>query len=116
MIATLDLLALPPGSTMLVTGAAGQVGGFILALAQATGLHATGLAGADDREFVESQGAAFMPRSDDPVAAAPDTFDAVVDLAVIGPSLVEPVRDGGGYVAASPPLHPEPVRESGRSR
>ena len=58
----LDLLALPAGSTVLVTGAAGQVGGFTLALARAAGLHATGFAGADDREFVESQGAAFMPR------------------------------------------------------
>ena len=37
----LDLLALPAGSTVLVTGAAGQVGGFVLALARAAGLHAT---------------------------------------------------------------------------
>ena len=103
----LDLLALPAGSTVLVTGAAGQVGGFVLALARATGLHATGLAGADDREFVESLGAAFLSRADDPTG----TFDAVIDLAVIGPSLLDLVRDGGGYVAASPPLRPEPVRE-----
>ncbi|MCG5436503.1 NADP-dependent oxidoreductase [Micromonospora foliorum] len=102
----LDLLALPAGSTVLVTGAAGQVGGFVLALARATGLHATGLAGADDREFVESLGAAFLSRADDPTG----TFDAVVDLAVIGSSLLDLVRDGGGYVAASPPLRPEPVR------
>ncbi|MEV4132025.1 NADP-dependent oxidoreductase [Dactylosporangium sp. NPDC049742] len=102
----LDLLALPAGSTVLVTGAAGQVGGFVLALARATGLHATGLAGAADREFVESLGATFVPRSENP--AGP--FDAVVDLAVIGPSLLDLVRDGGGYVAASPPLRPEPVR------
>ncbi|MET8358770.1 NADP-dependent oxidoreductase [Micromonospora sp. NPDC005171] len=102
----LDLLALPAGSTVLVTGAAGQVGGFVLALARATGLHATGLAGADDREFVESLGAAFLSRDDDPTG----TFDAVVDLAVIGSSLLDLVRDGGGYVAASPPLRPEPVR------
>lgn len=92
---------------MLVTGAAGQVGGFVLALARATGLHATGLAGPDDREFVESLGAAFLSRDDDPTG----TFDAVVDLAVIGSSLLDLVRDGGGYVAASPPLRPEPVRE-----
>ncbi|WP_328381304.1 NADP-dependent oxidoreductase [Micromonospora zamorensis] len=103
----LDLLALPAGSTVLVTGAAGQVGGFVLALARATGLHATGLAGPDDREFVESLGAAFLSRDDDPTG----TFDAVVDLAVIGSSLLDLVRDGGGYVAASPPLRPEPVRE-----
>jgi NADPH:quinone reductase-like Zn-dependent oxidoreductase len=106
----LDLLTLPAGSTVLVTGAAGQVGGFALALARAAGLHATGLAGVGDRAFVESQGAAFMPRSDDPVAAVPGTFDAVVDLAVIGASLMELVEDGGGYVAASPPLRPNPVR------
>ena len=102
----LDLLALPAGLTVLVTGAAGQVGGFALALARATGLHATGLAGADDREFVESLGATFLPRSDDPTG----TFDAVIDLAVIGPSLLDLIRDGGRYVAASPPLRPEPVR------
>ncbi|SCL53665.1 NADPH:quinone reductase [Micromonospora citrea] len=102
----LDLLALPAGSTVLVTGAAGQVGGFVLALARAAGLHATGLAGPDDRAFVESLGAAFVSRADGPTG----TFDAVVDLAVIGPSLLDLVRDGGGYVAASPPLRPEPVR------
>ncbi|KAB1920008.1 NADP-dependent oxidoreductase [Micromonospora noduli] len=102
----LDLLALPAGSTVLVTGAAGQVGGFVLALARAAGLHATGLAGADDRAFVESMGAAFLSRDDDPTG----TFDAVIDLAVIGSSLLDLVRDGGGYVAASPPLRPEPVR------
>jgi NADPH:quinone reductase-like Zn-dependent oxidoreductase len=102
----LDLLALPAGSTVLVTGAAGQVGGFVLALARAAGLHATGLAGAGDRAFVESLGAAFLPRSADPTG----TYDAVVDLAVIGPPLLDLVRDGGGHVAASPPLRPEPVR------
>lgn len=106
----LDLLALPTGSSVLVAGAAGQVGGFTLALARVAGLHATGIAGADDREFVESQGAAFVPRSDDPFAVAPGSFDAVVDLAVIGPALMDLVRDGGGYVAASPPLRPKPVR------
>ncbi|WP_327002101.1 NADP-dependent oxidoreductase [Dactylosporangium sp. NBC_01737] len=102
----LDLLALPAGSTVLVTGAAGQVGGFVLALARAAGLHATGLAGAGDREFVESLGAAYLSRSDTPTG----TFDAVIDLAVVGPALLDLVRDGGGYVAASPPLRPEPVR------
>jgi NADPH:quinone reductase-like Zn-dependent oxidoreductase len=103
----LDLLALPPGSAVLVTGAAGQVGGFVLALARAAGLHATGLAGDDDREFVESLGATFLSRSAEPAG----TFDAVVDLAVVGTSLLDMVRDGGGWVAASPPLRPEPVRD-----
>ncbi|MCU7727859.1 NADP-dependent oxidoreductase [Actinoplanes sp. KI2] len=107
---SLDLLALPAGSSVLVTGAAGQVGGFTLALARVAGLHATGLAGPGDREFVESQGAAFVPRSDGPIPVAAGGFDAVVDLAVLGPSLMDLVRDGGGYVAASPPLRPEPTR------
>ncbi|MGC5054746.1 NADP-dependent oxidoreductase [Micromonospora sp. DT48] len=102
----LDLLAVPAGSTVLVTGAAGQVGGFVLALARTIGLHATGLARTDDRAFVESLGAAFLSCSDDLTGV----FDAVVDLAVIGPSLLDLIRDGGGYVAASPPLRPEPVR------
>ncbi|GAA4929682.1 NADP-dependent oxidoreductase [Actinoplanes utahensis] len=103
----LDLLALPAGATVLVTGAAGQVGGFVLALARQAGLHATGLAGPDDREFVESLGATFLDRSE----KVTGTYDAVVDLAVIGASLLDLVRDGGGHVAASPPLRPEPVRD-----
>ncbi|MDG4767988.1 hypothetical protein O7632_28420 [Solwaraspora sp. WMMD406] len=89
---------------MLVTGAGGQVGGFFLALARAAGLHAAGLAENDDREFVESLGATFLPRSDEPTG----TFDAVVDLAVIGSTLLERVRDGGGYVAATVPWSRSP--------
>jgi hypothetical protein len=50
-------------------------------------------------------GAAFLSRSNDLTGM----FDAVIDLAVIGPSLLDLIRDGGGYVAASPPLRPEPV-------
>ncbi|MEU4214848.1 NADP-dependent oxidoreductase [Actinoplanes sp. NPDC026623] len=102
----LDLLDLPAGSTVLITGAAGQVGGFTLALARLAGLRATGLARDTDREFIQSQGARFLPGPD----AAPGSFDAVIDLAVLGPSLMDLVRDGGGYVAASPPLRPEPTR------
>lgn len=102
----LDLLALPAGSTVLVTGAAGQVGGFTLALARLAGLHATGLARATDREFIQSQGARFLTHP----TATPGGFDAVIDLAVIGASLMDLIRDGGGYVAASPPLRPEPTR------
>ncbi|MFG1766158.1 NADP-dependent oxidoreductase [Micromonospora parva] len=105
-VQALDLLALPANSTVLVTGAAGQVGGFALALARVAGLRATGLAGPDDHGFVESLGAAFVSRTDGPTG----TFDGVIDLAVIGSSLLDLVRDGGGYVAASPPLRPEPVR------
>ncbi|MEU7846340.1 NADP-dependent oxidoreductase [Micromonospora parva] len=105
-VQALALLALPANSTVLVTGAAGQVGGFALALARVAGLRATGLAGPEDRGFVESLGAAFVSRTDGPTG----TFDGVIDLAVIGSSLLDLVRDGGGYVAASPPLRPEPVR------
>jgi NADPH:quinone reductase-like Zn-dependent oxidoreductase len=45
-----------------------------------------------------------VPRPEDPAG----TFDAVIDLAVTG--RIDLVRDGGGFVAASPPLRPEPVR------
>ncbi len=105
----LDLLALPAGSTVLVTGAAGQVGGFVLALARVAGLHATGVAGARRPRVRRVAGRGVRVALGRPIAVA-GTFDAVVDLAVIGPSLLDLVRDGGGYVAASPPLRPEPVR------
>ncbi|MFB7172525.1 NADP-dependent oxidoreductase [Streptomyces sp. NPDC056254] len=94
-----DQLGLAPGSSVLVTGAAGVVGGLAVQLAARAGLVVTALAGAGDEELVRSLGAAaFVPRG-----GAPDgPVDGVLDAAVLGGDALAHVRDGGVYVGLIP--------------
>ena len=73
-----DLLgdAPPNNDRLLVTGAAGAVGGFVTALAQARGWRVTGLARPKDEEFVRSLGAGFTTHAE-------PGWDAVADGAVL---------------------------------
>jgi NADPH2:quinone reductase len=59
----LDLLALRPGQWLLVTGAAGAVGGFALELAALRGLRTVAVAAPRDEELVRE----LVPRSSSPV-------------------------------------------------
>ncbi|MFF4449189.1 NADP-dependent oxidoreductase [Streptomyces sp. NPDC001502] len=94
-----DLLGLAPGSSVLITGAAGVVGGLAVQLAVRAGLAVTALAGAEDEEFVRSLGATgFVPRGE--VPAGP--VDGVLDAAVLGGAVLGSVRDGGVYVGLIP--------------
>ena len=91
----LGLLGPAAGRTLLVTGAAGAVGGYALPLALAAGWSVTGLARTADEEFVRSTGADFT--------AAPESgFDAVIDAALLGDAAIALVRDGGAYVGTRP--------------
>ncbi|NHN57246.1 NADP-dependent oxidoreductase [Calidifontibacter sp. DB0510] len=102
-IQALDLLGEPAGE-LLITGAAGAVGGFAATLAADRGWQVLGLARASDREFVESAGAAL-------VTALPDApVDAVLDTAVLATTALAAVRDGGRYVGVLPAAVPESVR------
>jgi NADPH:quinone reductase-like Zn-dependent oxidoreductase len=91
----LDLLGPAEGRTLLVTGAAGAVGGYALRLAVASGWSVTGLARAADEDFVRDSGAEF---TDTPVG----TFDAVLDGARLEAEAIALVRDGGSYVGTRP--------------
>ncbi|MFE9364768.1 NADP-dependent oxidoreductase [Streptomyces sp. NPDC006978] len=103
----LDLLDLAPGATLLVTGAAGAVGGYAVQLAHRAGISVAGVAGAADEELVRSFGAdRFVERGD---AAGP--FDAVLDAAVLGADALAYVRDGGDYVGVIPNAGPPSVRD-----
>ncbi|KUN26642.1 NADPH:quinone reductase [Streptomyces antibioticus] len=101
----LDLLSLSAGSSLLVTGAGGAVGGFAVQLAAARGVVVTGLARAGDEELVRSLGAA-----DFVTEGRAGAFDAVLDAAVLGAPALEWVRDGGAYVGVIPQAAPEGVR------
>jgi len=112
----LDLLDLPAGATLLVTGAAGGVGGYAVELGVLRGLRVVAQAGAADADLVRSLGAAeVVPRDGDPVAAAravaPGGVDGVLDAAVVGPALLGAVRDGGAFVAVIDPALPTPKRD-----
>jgi len=95
----LDTLALPPGATLLVTGAAGAVGGYLTQLGCADGLHVVAVAAPQDEGLVRSLAADLIPRGEDFAkrvrARFPGGVDAVVDAAVVQGGIVPAVRDGG---------------------
>lgn len=104
----MDLLGLAPGSSVLITGAAGVVGGLAVQLAVRAGLVVTALAGEQDEAFVRSLGATgFVPRG----AAPAGPVDGVLDAAVLGEAALAFVRDGGVYVGLIP--HHAPAAERG---
>ncbi|TXK39829.1 NADP-dependent oxidoreductase [Nonomuraea sp. C10] len=98
-----DLLGDGDGRSLLVTGAAGAVGGYVLSLAQDRGWRVTGLARTQDEEFVRDLGAGFTTR-------ATPGWDAVADGAAMQEQGMPLVRDGGLFVGVQPGAAPAEVR------
>src|SRR5215204_4292548 len=98
-----DLLGDGRGRNLLVTGAAGALGGYAVPLAQDRGWRVTGLARTEDEEFVRSLGADFTAR-------ATLGWDAVADAAVLHEQGVALVRDGGLFVGVRPGAGPAEER------
>lgn len=101
---SLDQLALRPGQTLAVTGAAGCYGGYVVELAKADGLRVIADASEADEELVASLGADVVVRRGDDVADrirrhAPDGVDGLADGSVQMDLLVAAVRDGGGFAS-----------------
>jgi NADPH:quinone reductase-like Zn-dependent oxidoreductase len=111
----LELVGLREGQTLLVTGAAGGLGGLATRLAADRGLRVVALAGADDEQLVRARGAEwFVPRDAD-LADAVRAFvaggvDAAIDAALIGIQALDAVRTGGAFVAVVPSVTPPPLR------
>lgn len=100
----LDLLALSPGATLAVTGAAGAVGGYTIGLGKADGLRVLADASEADEVLVRSFGADLVVRRGGDVAsrfleAAPGGVDGLVDGAVLGDAVYSAIRDGGTYAS-----------------
>lgn len=96
----LDELALGPGRTLAVTGAAGGVGGYAVQLAKQDGLTVIADASPADEPLVSSLGADAVVRRGMDVAerfkaVATGGVDGLIDAAVIGTSLLTAIRDGG---------------------
>ncbi|KAA1427752.1 NADP-dependent oxidoreductase [Nocardioides antri] len=94
-----DLLGDGDGRQLLVTGAAGAVGGYVAPLAAERGWVVTGLARAEDEAFVRGLGVAFT-------ADVSDGWDAVADPAGLQERGVALVRNGGVFVGVLPPALP----------
>ena len=111
----LDLLALHEGQWLLVTGAAGAVGGFALELASLRGLRTVAIASPGDEPLVSGLGAdIFVPRSENIGAsvrrAVPGGVDGALDAAQLGIAALDGVRDGGSFVAVGAGAAPTPLR------
>ncbi len=95
-------MALPAGSWLAVTGAAGALGGYLIELAKVAGLRVVADAAAADEDLVRSLGADVVVRRGDGLAdrilaAVPGGVDAVADAAVLNEEVVQAIRDGGGF-------------------
>jgi NADPH:quinone reductase-like Zn-dependent oxidoreductase len=111
----LDRAGVGPGRTLLVTGAAGAVGGYLVELAALRGARVVAVAGAGDEDLVRGLGAEwFVPRGEsvatDVRERVPGGVDAVVDAAVLGLAALDAVRDGGTFVALSAGVAPVGLR------
>ena len=100
-----DLLGDAPTdcNRLLVTGAAGAVGGYTASLAQDRGWQVTGLARAEDEDFVRGLGADFTTH-------AQPGWDAVADGAVMQDRGLALTRDGGAFVGVQPGAEPATER------
>ncbi len=101
---SLDQLALSPGQTIAVTGAAGCYGGYVVQLAKAEGLRVIADASEADEQLVADLGADVVVRRGDDVAerireAAPDGVDGLADGSVQAELVVAAVRDGGAFAS-----------------
>lgn len=103
-VQALDRLGLAEGATLLVTGAAGAVGGFAVQLAAARGHRVVAVAGAEDEALVRAFGAEwFVPRTarlgEAVRALVPGGVDGAIDAAVTGAAALDAVRTGGAFAA-----------------
>lgn len=114
-VQALDLLDLPPAATVLVTGAAGAVGGYAVTLAKARGFRVVAVAGSADEALVRGFGAeVFVPRGDflaDRVRAViPGGVDAALDTALLGLEALDAVANRGRFVVFAAGAAPIPLR------
>ena len=99
----LELLDLPAGATLLVSGGAGLLASYAIPLAKRAGLRVLADAKPADEEFVRGLGAdVVLPRGESLTAAVrdavPDGVDAVFDTALLGRAIFGAIRDGGALL------------------
>ena len=101
---SLDQLALRSGQTIVVTGAAGASGGYVIQIAKHGGLRVIADSSSADESLVRALGAdVIVPRGDDISEQVrrivPDGVDGLADGAVLSHLAVGVVRDGGSFAS-----------------
>lgn len=99
----LELLDIPRGGSVLVTGGAGAAGGYAIELAKVGGLTVVADAKDADAALLRKLGADhIVPRGEAMADAVrgifPDGVDGLIDAALIGNPAAAAVRDGGAAV------------------
>ncbi|WP_328609526.1 NADP-dependent oxidoreductase [Amycolatopsis sp. NBC_00345] len=108
----LENFPLRPRETLLVTGAAGAVGGYAVELARTRGVRIVAQGRPEDEEFLRALGISwFVSREEDLGAAVrrflPEGVDGVFDAAALGAPALAAVRDGGIFVSVRSDVVPE---------
>jgi NADPH:quinone reductase-like Zn-dependent oxidoreductase len=106
-IMAVEAIGLDAGDSVLVTGAAGALGGYVVQLAHAAGLVVIAHGRATDEKTLRDLGADHVVAGSEPLAEAvhrlfPDGVDALVDSAVLGGVAAAAVREGGVMVHVRP--------------
>jgi NADPH:quinone reductase len=100
----LDALALSAGESLAVSGGAGLLASYVIALAKVRGLRVVADASAEDEALVRGFGPDLvLPRGPEFPAAvrdfAAEGIDGLFDTALLGRAAFPAIRDGGGMVA-----------------
>jgi NADPH2:quinone reductase len=103
------------GDVVLVTGAAGMVGGFVTQMAAARGASVVAAVRGTDADEARRLGAQALVGTGDELEAAvrqqwPDGTDACVDTIGLAAGAMACVRDGGAFVTSVPPAVPDGAR------
>lgn len=111
----LDHFPLRPRDTLLVTGAAGAVGGYAVELARTRGVRIVAQGKPEDEEFLRDRGATWFVSRDEELSAAvrqlvPGGVDGALDAAALGAPALAAVRDGGIFVSVRLDVLPDPER------
>jgi NADPH:quinone reductase-like Zn-dependent oxidoreductase len=111
----IDALGLGPGAAILVTGAAGAVGGYAVQLARSFGLNIVAHGRPGDEELLRELGAQPIVTEVDSVSEAvrqalPGGVDGVIDAALLAEAVEPALRDGGVFVQLRQPYLPESPR------
>ena len=112
--AAIKELALAPGQTLVIAGAAGSVGGFALELAAARGISVIAAVSERDRDSVLSLGASDVAaREDGDIGTVvrrllPEGADALLDTTTsLGRAGLAAIKDRGVLVTSTTPPEPE---------
>jgi NADPH:quinone reductase len=112
----LDAAGVSEGDVVVVTGAAGMVGGFVTQLAAGRGVSVVAAVRGSDADEARRLGAPIVVNTADDLEVAihrewPDGVGACIDTIGLGARGLGFVRDGGSFITSVPTAVPEATRD-----